>query len=212
MTCTHIALLGSNINICNESILEIITERFLKNINSIRLKDIERICYVLSKFDFVSESKIEIEWFKTVLLELPNRIDETKRFIRLLPNCLRCLAQRGFYCNQLLSKVLSKEFLKTTYDTPAGYAKEILFLDSFVKINLRNVYEGPQLSDEERAVVASKFCKPVVSNTMTGGQSHTTQLDVWKTIKEVYQHPKFAHALPHFSKSGWIICLLQTDS
>lgn len=207
-TCTHIALLGTRTRICNDNLIKVIVDRFRVNLKQARIKDLERIAFVLSKFDFKSNSGAEDELCCEILqeLKLPEREPAIAMFPQVFAKCAEYLAHRGAHCPHLLSCILSPDFLKTTYGAPSEYGQEIFFLDSYVKINLGNAYDGFQLSDDDRAVMASQLAKSVISND-DGRRIYVSDvtLSVSEAVREVFGEPQVINILPHFCEPGWCL-------
>ncbi|TMW41464.1 hypothetical protein DOY81_013452 [Sarcophaga bullata] len=64
LTCLHVALLGCELQCCHDKIIEKIMHKFHNEIDSIRLKDLERISLVIALFNIHTPSKIEESWEK----------------------------------------------------------------------------------------------------------------------------------------------------
>lgn len=191
--CTHTALLAAKAHNCDDALMEVIVERFLSNIKSIRMKDMERVCFACIKLAFDSASRTDVKLFEAILTEMPNRTAELQKYPRVFAKCMRYLVLKEIPCQQLIKTVLSPEFLHSTYGTPENFDEEILFLDTYTRINLSDTYDGSQLSDQQRHVIASKFC----------AYNHIVEeWELFDTVKNIFRHVRWIHALPHFSKAG----------
>lgn len=160
----------------------------------------ERICYVLTRFDFKSDSKVETKLFNAILSELDHRSEDIKQFPRVFSNCVRYLACNGLQCQDLITQILCPEFLTSAYGQAENYDEEILFLDSFTRINLARKYLGPKLSDEQRFIAASKFAIQI--------PRIDEEKQLFEILQKVYCHPRQVYVLPHFSKAG--MCLFMS--
>lgn len=160
----------------------------------------ERICYVLTRFDFKSDSKVETKLLNAILNELDHRSEDIKQFPRVFSNCVRYLACNGLQCQDLITQILCPEFLTSAYGQAENYDEEILFLDSFTRINLARKYLGPKLSDEQRFIAASKFAIQI--------PRIDEEKQLFEILQKVYCHPRQVYVLPHFSKAG--MCLFMS--
>lgn len=115
LTCLHIALLGSNIQYCHQHLIEAIVRRFNDNIKELRLKDFERIAFVMGLFDFKTESQIEKEFQWKIIEELKTRVDEIVKHPKCLSACAHYLSLCNVYDVEILRSVLSPEFIKIAY-------------------------------------------------------------------------------------------------
>lgn len=115
LCCVHIALAGTNTQLFHPEILNKIAKKFVQDISATRLKDLERLTFALTMFNFSPKTTPDI--FDTVLAELRNpvRENEFSMYPRCLPSCVHYLGLQQIYPHDLINKVLDPEFLKNTY-------------------------------------------------------------------------------------------------
>lgn len=115
LCCTHIALLGTNIHLYHEGTMNEIVQRFINEIESSRLKDLERLAFALSLYNY--EHKMEPSIYKLIAKELcgSERAQEIQQHPRCLPCCLHYLSLQKIYLNEEISKVLDESFIRTVY-------------------------------------------------------------------------------------------------
>jgi hypothetical protein len=115
LCCTHIALLGTNIHLYHEGTINEIVQRFVNEIESSRLKDLERLSFVLSLYNY--EHKMEPSIYKLIAKELcrSERAQEIERHPRCLSCCLHFLSLQKIYLNEEISNVLDKNFIHAAY-------------------------------------------------------------------------------------------------
>lgn len=130
--CLHISLLGTNLQYFNQDLIEKIVKRFNQDIKEIRLKDIERISFVLGLFDFKTESGIERELLGKIIVELKLRIDEILNHPRCFPSTAHYLSLCGIHDEEIIKSILKEDFIKFAYGEPTH-----LFLCSF---NIQSVF------------------------------------------------------------------------
>jgi hypothetical protein len=115
LCCTHIALLGTNIHLYHEGTMNEIVQRFVNEIQSSRLKDLERLAFALSLYDY--EHKTEPSIYKLIAKELcrSERAQEIEQYPRCLSCCLHYLSLQKIYLKEEISKVLDKNFIHSVY-------------------------------------------------------------------------------------------------
>lgn len=175
--------------------METLANRAVADISTLRLKELDRLCYAYDKLNFRPTSMVDKQLLEAIAAELPKRNAERKAFPEDFASCTRYLACRQFPCGELIATVLEPEFLATTYGSAENFDETVLFLDSFTRINLRNDYDGPQLSDRQRHAAASSLCTHEVN---------TIEEEVFETVTGLYRHPIKLRALPHFAEPGTV--------
>lgn len=115
LSCLHISLLGTNLQYCHEDLIEKIVRRFNQDIKQVRLKDIERISFVLGLFDFKTKSGIERELLGKIIEELKLRIDEILNHPRCFPSTAHYLSLCGFHDEEIIKSILKEDFITFAY-------------------------------------------------------------------------------------------------
>jgi hypothetical protein len=115
LCCIHIALLGTNIHLYHERTINEIVQRFVNEIRSLRLKDLERLAFALSLYNY--EHKMEPSIYKLIAKEIcrSERAQEIEQYPRCLSCCLHYLSLQKIYLNDEISKVLDKNFIHAVY-------------------------------------------------------------------------------------------------
>lgn len=161
------------------------------------------ICYAFVHLDVHTKSAIETRLFEMILNELPNRAVENERFRPTLIACMCHLAINNCYDTNLIDSVLATVELDLNSRMPNFHYGNLLFLNSFVKVNLgENKYKGALLKDNARRKLAMLFSNNSVNTLIS---------DIGQIIQEMYGHHQIARALPHFMRDGmyYLIALLQ---
>ncbi|XP_037027452.1 uncharacterized protein LOC119068111 [Bradysia coprophila] len=205
LACLQVAILGTNLHVCHQSCIEQILHRFINDIESIRLKDFERISYVMGFFDFESESNIENRLCQQFLTELKNRNDEILRYPKCFALCLHYLSLKGCHDEEMISLALSTPFLSATYGKQTVYNQEIFSLDSYVKINLKETYAGNELTDIDRRHLGNVLCRHLSDCYDDYSATDKILMELKETSDELFTHSYLAHVLPHFDRSDIII-------
>ena len=115
LSCVHVALTGTTILVLHEEVLNKVVDRVYKEIDSCRLKDLERIAFALSLYNYKHEKTPNIYDLLVEQLSKSERLDEIKAHPKCVSCCLNYLSQNGIYLQQEISKVLDKQFLLTVY-------------------------------------------------------------------------------------------------
>lgn len=115
LACLHIALLGTNLQFIDQTLMECIVQKFNTNIKETRLKDIERIAFALGLFDFKTETGSEKEFLQNILAELKLRIDEIMKYPKCFAGTLHYLTFKGVYDEEMISSVLKEDFINFAY-------------------------------------------------------------------------------------------------
>ncbi|KAJ9588112.1 hypothetical protein L9F63_018521 [Diploptera punctata] len=157
MACTHVALIGTNIHVFHKDTIDKIVNRFYNEIKSCRLKDLERVSFALSLYNYKHDKVPSI--YDLLAEEICNsdRLEEIEKHPKCLPCCLNYLSQNGIYLEQEISKVFTKEFLVNAYGrNKHKIGREILNLDCSVELECPN-YTGNRLDTKTRDYLAKIY-------------------------------------------------------
>jgi hypothetical protein len=130
LCCTHIALLGTNVQLYHEGAMNKIVQRFVKEIQSCRLKDLERLAFALSLYNY--EHKMEPSIYELIAQELSRseRTEEIKQYPKCLSCCLHYLSLQKIFLKEEISKVLDINFIHDVYGM-----SDMLILKTFSHIS-----------------------------------------------------------------------------
>ncbi|XP_055844605.1 uncharacterized protein LOC129910997 [Episyrphus balteatus] len=208
LSCLHVALLGSDIQTCHEEVVELILKRFLREMDSTRLKDMERICHVISLFNFKSPNGLEKELCEKIMDRVKGNVEECVRYPRCFSNLVHFLTLCGFHDEELISSVLDVKFIKHAYDTNIRLGREIFCLDAFVKINLKDTYKGNQLPDKYRKTMGRLMTHYIPERNPKFKLSTTDRilLEIKEATDSLMRTSTFKHVLPHFERPDVVLC------
>lgn len=115
LCCTHIALVGTNVQLYHEGTMNKIVQRFVNEIESCRLKDLERLAFALSMYNY--KHKMEPSIYNLIAQELcrSERTEEIKQYPKCLSCCLHYLSLQGIFLKEEISKVLDINFIHDIY-------------------------------------------------------------------------------------------------
>lgn len=206
MSCLHVLLLGTDMQVCHSDIVEAILHRFDKDVPGTRLKEMERISFALGLFDFKSKCGIEKTISEKILAELKNRVPEIMKYPKCLPSTLHYLSYRGFVDAELISSVLDEQYLGLAYGRNANLGREVFCLDSYVQIYMKDTYNGNRLLEKRRKTMGKILCHYIPERGGTFKTSATDKilLEIKETAEMLFGSCHMAHVLPHFDRPGKI--------
>jgi hypothetical protein len=115
LCCTHIALVGTNVQLYHEGTMNKIVQRIVNEIESCWLKELERLAFALSMYNY--EHKLEPSIYNLIAQELcrSERTEEIKLYPKCLPCCLHYLSMQEVFLKEEISKVLDINFIHDVY-------------------------------------------------------------------------------------------------
>lgn len=206
MSCLHVLLLGTDMQLCHSDTVEAVLHRFDKDIPNTRLKEMERISFALGLFDFKSNSGIEKTISEKILAELKNRVPEIMKYPKCLPSTLHYLSYRGFVDAELISSVLDEQYLALAYGRNATLGREVFCLDSYVQIHMKDTYNGNRLLEKRRKTMGKILCHyiPERGGAFKINATDNILLEIKETAEMLFGSCHLAHVLPHFERPGKI--------
>lgn len=204
MSCLHVLLLGSDILLCHNRSIELILQRFIDEIPNIRLKEIERISFVLGLFYLQSSLPIADLISQKILSNLKTRVEEIMKYPRCFPSCLHYLAHSGYADDELISSVLDERFCEMAYGRNVTLGREIFALDSYARINLKDSYKGMLLQDKRRRLMGKLLVHYIPQRDGEFKLSATDKilLEIKEAVQRVVGNCHMAHVLPHYDRPG----------
>ncbi|XP_033211557.1 FAST kinase domain-containing protein 5, mitochondrial-like isoform X2 [Belonocnema kinseyi] len=189
---THLSHLVADSQICNPRLLTAIIERFSESLEKMRLKDFERIIFLMTSFNIPPTEPL----YDLIVKELgsPRRKHEIRNFPREFGFALRHLAVANIYPLHLISTFLSREHVNLAYGpNPHDLGVEYLILDQSIEIEVP-LYNGPRIESTICNILAKKYNNVAASRSF-GNQSKQRIVEILNKI------------LPHFSQTDIILCL-----
>ncbi|EDW08055.2 FAST kinase domain-containing protein 5, mitochondrial [Drosophila mojavensis] len=207
LTCLHMALLGCELQTCNDKLVERILLRFERELDVTRLKDLERICLVIALFNMNTASGVECRLVDSLPELLRGRIDEILRYPRCYTNCLQFLSMRGVYDVEQLGVALEPRFLRHTYRSGLP-GREYFHLDSFAQL-LGSEYEGPRLTERQRQQMGKLYTQYIPDRTDTRSKLNSTDrilLEIRDAVGSLLRTTvSLKHVLPHYDRCDAIV-------
>lgn len=204
MSCLHVLLLGSDIQLCHLPTIEPILHRFQDQVPNIRLKEIERISFVMGLFYLQSRLPIADQLSRQILGNLKTRVDEIMKYPRCFPTCLQYLAYSGYADAELISCALDERFCEMAYGRNVTLGRELFGLDAYAQINLKDSYGGLLLENKRRRTMGKILVHYIP--TRSGDHKLSATDKILLEIKEAAERSvgdcHMAHVLPHYDRPG----------
>ncbi|XP_055587762.1 uncharacterized protein LOC129740175 isoform X2 [Uranotaenia lowii] len=200
--CLHLALLGSDVHLCHQPSLEAIIDRFTRDVQLLRLKDMERIAFVVAHFNMSLPDKKDNKLMEVIIAELPNRIKEITQYPKCYISLLNFLSLKDFYREDLITAAFAPRFLQMTYNRNLGGAgREVIALDSYIRINLRDKnYQGNYFPAKPFRVVAKLTQDYVPNPNYRVTKSDRMLMEIQDTFRKRHKHAHIIHLLPHYQR------------
>ncbi|EDW00141.1 GH12705 [Drosophila grimshawi] len=209
LSCLHMALLGSDLQTCNDDLVERILLRFERELNATRLKDLERICLVIALFNLNTASGVERRLCQRLPDMLRNRIDEILRYPRCYTNCLQFLTMRGIYDVELLGVALEPRFLSHAYPNGKLPGRDYFHLDSFAQL-LGSEYAGPLLTERQRQQMGKLYTQYIPERKEGRFKLTSTDrilVEVRDAVGSLLRTTvTMKHILPHYDRCDLVVC------
>lgn len=111
----HLAIIGTRTQVFHEELLAKVLRKMEKEIERMRVKDMERLLLVFTTFDIDCE-----EFCRNVVEELrsPKRVKELEEHGKVLPSILFYVSMKQVYPYDLINTALSTEFLSRHFGQP----------------------------------------------------------------------------------------------
>ncbi|XP_050067644.1 uncharacterized protein LOC126556419 [Anopheles maculipalpis] len=209
LACLHVALLGSDIHVCHRDTLELVVEKFLANIGTLRLKDAERIAFVLAHGNIELREAREMQLLRAILADLPNRVAEIVQYPKCYVSLLYFLALRHVYDATFISGAFEPKFLQLAYNRNIGGAgREAVALDAFAAINLAETgYAGNRFPEQAFRLVCKLTQDYLPNPKYKLTKSDRMLLDIQSTFNTLWNVPcQIMHLLPHYQRPDILFC------
>lgn len=216
LTCLHVALLGTNLQIFHKECMTRVVEKLLRDLDNpekLRLKEIERLLLATTMFDFQSDS--HPNFYEKCLEEIrkESRRAERAKYTRCVPCALNYLTIRKIYDYEMTNQVLDADFIVTTYGR-SSLARELMVLDYCIEIECPD-YSGNRLSMKNRAKLVKVTSERIATNDRKQNNAEKLFLNVQNAVNNLVGDPELSlplHVLPHFSKAGKLLSATHTHT
>lgn len=204
MSCLHTMLLGTDIQLCHNASIEPILHRFNDELPNIRLKEIERISFVMGLFHLQPILPIADLLSRRILVEVKTRVSEIMNHPRCLPSCLQYLSYSGYTDAEMISSVLDERFCQMAFGRNVQLGRELFALDSYARINLKGTYKGLLLDEKRRRLMGKILVHYIPRRDGEFKLSATDKilLEMKEAAERLLGACHMAHVLPHYDRPG----------
>lgn len=207
LSCLHLALLGSGFQCCDHECITAIIKRFAQDYKDGRLKDYERIAFVMALFDIQTEDSKKL--CKSILEEIPDRKEEIIKYKRCYPSLLNYLSICGHYDKEMISVALTQKFYEAAYGQNLLLGRDIFCLDAFTQIELKGQYEGEVLTEKNRRNYAKLLFNyiPEQGTKYKLSVSDRCLMETKAALDNIYgsQCTVLENILPHFDRADVLL-------
>ncbi|CRK95746.1 CLUMA_CG009203, isoform A [Clunio marinus] len=208
-SCIQLFVHGSYIYYSPDDLIEILLRRFTNEMNDLKLPELADISHVLYILDMETESGVEKEFLEKLSQKLKLREKEILQNPRDLVSIAQNLSMCGFYDLEVIELILKEKFIKFAYgDNIRAISRDVLSLDVFAQINLKDTYKGPKLDDRTRRIIAkyNTFYVPIREEFFRKTKLDFFTLEVKEFMEQIFGFNFVTHILPHFPQSDIIYC------
>ncbi|XP_076054954.1 FAST kinase domain-containing protein 5, mitochondrial [Oratosquilla oratoria] len=212
MCLLQVALLGNDLLVFHSGIINNIALKFADCMEDLRLKDIERLTFVLMLYNFIPPSCPDI--FNKIAEELrkPERVFEINHYPKCFVSCVVYLVIMGLLPVDLISAALQPSMLNHLQMSQnySDMGREVNELDWSLEIEGPANYQGYRLDPKMRASITKKYLGRLPSPS-SKGLTHQERLtleinDKLGAMLGNDSCTKIAHVLPHNQIPDIVFC------
>lgn len=212
MCLLQVALLGNNLLVFHEEVINTIACRFSKDVKLLRLKDIERMTFVLMLYNYVPPSCPDIFMKIAEELRQQERISEINLYPKCFVSCVVYLVTMGIFASDLISAALQPSMLNLLSKSQhySNMGREVNELDWTLEIEGPAGYQGYRLEPDHRSQLAKKYCARIPSK---GAKDQTHQEKLLLEVQEKLgamlgglQFVTVTNVLPHVQTPDLVFC------
>ncbi|BET01977.1 FAST kinase domains 5 [Nesidiocoris tenuis] len=210
----HVPLILSSSLTRNEKALDKIANKLLVEIDSARLKDLEKVVYPLVLMNYDPKTP------KCIFREVGQQLDRKERMYEIanFPKSYIAIVHyfvlKGIFLANHINRILSIEYLHAVYGkTNYSLGREALFIDASVELECPD-YTGNRLPPDVRAYMAKRYCSfiPDRNKKLTFHQKFEVEVmdtlkrltgDQYSTMYLLPNHPRADHVVRWDSKNDF---------
>ncbi|XP_050428140.1 FAST kinase domain-containing protein 5, mitochondrial [Adelges cooleyi] len=213
LCCVHMALLGTNLLMKHDELLNKVSQRLVNEVSKTRIKDLERVTLALTMLNHNPKTNPCI--FDVVVKELRNnRETEIDNYCRPYVFTLSYLATNNVYPYDCISKALSVEFLHKCFGKKLNrfnITRDVLSLSNSLLIECPD-YTGPFLPDKLTESCNNHLAWHIPTSDNSNRLTYTDKfiLKLHRELICLFIDESFLHIcypLPHHSKPDMLFCI-----
>ncbi|KAK0167307.1 hypothetical protein PV327_004724 [Microctonus hyperodae] len=206
----HTAHAAATLLVYEREIINEIIERFKDHISSARVKELERMLFVLVIYNYPKD----FPHYKLILNELrnPARKDEFIKYHKSYISSLMYLSHVGIYPLDIIAKVMHPDYLRDVYNNNSfRIGQPYLILESALRIEVPE-YKGPTLPPKIRNYLVKKYSALLFKSDSEEIQMQSHQKftsEVVRCGKELWGSDKIfiEQLLPHYQRADILLCI-----
>lgn len=210
LASVHLALLATECHIYHPLLLNSVTEKFVTEIQSARIKDCTKLLQCLSHFSYFPESKFHELFFEEIFKE--SRQTEIEIHPQVLPYSVLYYAYLGHYNFDFLHRVLDPEFRNYCNHKCPQAINTFSEIDYCVSIECKD-YTGPRVDKQELKILRNR--RGNIPSDPRNNNFFTRLLRDFNEILEDMLNGKenilIRHILPHIYSPDIIIRLTENS-
>ncbi|XP_063699937.1 FAST kinase domain-containing protein 5, mitochondrial-like [Culicoides brevitarsis] len=212
VSCLHIGTLGTDMQQCHEPSLKLVIQRFYNEFENARLKDLERIAFIIGLFDFKMPDGLERKLMEKIVNELDNRVDEVARYPSVFINLVHYLSiiDPTFVTPDMISLSLNPDFLIKAFGKNSfNLGSSAVSLDSFAEIYYGDAYKGNRMSKQRKNFICGVTLDYEPYREKRDKLTHGNKmlLEIVEGCEEVFGFAKMFSPLPHFQRLDVILAV-----
>lgn len=201
--CALVASMGTPVRVFDEESITILFQRCLNQpdiLCKLNLSALEKISRIIDLYPNNSDMSTKVGSF--ILEQMKTRLESLVDPLCYAAsmNIIRNLLTHGIYDLELLDNILRSDFIKKMNNSKQLHLS-IYEIDAYTRINLKDIYNGNQLTDDYLARI--KYLIEYEPDQVNKFKKAETQIySIENVIKKYFEHYKFAHALAHHRFAG----------
>lgn len=197
LSCIHIALLGTNAQLFHLQSINKISNKLINNIQTARLKDIERLTFVTTLYNFTPQA----DFYTKIIEELKNRNIEIQKHPRCFNSCLHYLSLLNFYPMDLIEQAMHPDFIKHTYGKNL-IGRELFHLDLSAGVDLDR---KSCLPEKSKMLLSKMYTRYPPKRGKRLNVTDKFMMEVMEGVLDLFGNEKFyqvLHVLPQYERAG----------
>lgn len=202
-TCALVATMGTSVRVFNDESISILFQRLLNQpdmLCKLNLSTLQKVSRIIDLYPRNADMLTKVG--NLILNEMKNRLESIVDPLGYSAsmNIIRNMLTHHIYDLELLDNILRSDFIRKM-----NYSKQlnlsIYEIDAYTRINLKDIYNGNQLTDDYLARIKylTEFAPDQVNNFK---KSETHIYTIENVIRKYFEHYKFDHALAHHKFAG----------
>lgn len=203
LVCAVVATMGTSVRVFDDESIDILFQRCLNQPNMLGKLNVSTLQMISKLIDLYPKNVNTLTKIGCLILEqMKNRLESIVDPLGYVctMNIIRNLLTHHIYDLELLDNILRLDFLKKMNMSKQLHLS-IYEIDAYTRINLKDIYNGNQLTDDYLARIKYLIqYAPDQVNKFKKNETHIYSIE--NVIKNHFEHYRFVHALAHHKYAG----------